>query len=245
MLTETIHYQHDGIDFKAYIARPDNNSGKRPAVLVAHAWRGQNDFAKQKAEALAEIGYVGIAIDLYGNGTTAKDDDEAFHLMLPLFLDRQLLRDRIAAALEMTKKFTYIDQESIGAIGFCFGGLAVIELLRSGATIKGAVSFHGLLGDKIDKYNATLAPISKKIHASLLILHGYKDPMTSQSDILAFQEEMTALDVDWQMNIYGRALHAFTNPQAHNEAGGMVYNRQAAERSWKAMTNFFKEIFHS
>lgn len=244
MITEVVHYQYDGVNFQGYLARPDHIEGKLPAVLVAHAWRGQDDFARKKAEDLAKLGYVGLALDLYGNATNAKDDEEALQLMLPLFLNRKLLQDRVNAGLEILKNHSFIDQDAVGAIGFCFGGLAVIELLRSGATVKGVVSFHGILGTTIDKYKATLAP-SAPIKGSLLVLHGYKDPLVSQADIIAFQEEMTKASVDWQMDIYGQASHAFSNPQADDQKNGMIYDSRVAERAWLAMTNFLNEIFRS
>jgi dienelactone hydrolase len=244
MITEVIDYQHSGVDFKGYLAKPKNISNKLPAVLIAHAWHGQDDFARKKAEELSSLGYLGFALDLYGNGTIANDNEEALQLMLPLFLNRKLLRERINAGLEALKKQEIVNHALIGAIGFCFGGLSVIELLRSGADIKGAVSFHGVLGTTIDKYKATLAP-NEKIKGNLLILHGYKDPLVSQSDIQSLQDEMTKANVDWQMNIYGQAYHAFTNPQADDKAKGLIYNRIAAERAWLAMTNFFNENFRT
>jgi dienelactone hydrolase len=244
MKTEVIRYQHDGINFHGYLARPESGKEKLPAVLVAHAWRGQDDFARKKAEELAALGYVGFALDVYGNGSSAKDNDEALQLMLPLFLDRYLLRERMRAGLKTLQQQPFVDQDNIGAIGFCFGGLCVIELLRSGANVKGVVSFHGVLGSILmDKYKATLAPNSSRILGSLLLLHGHKDPMVSPADIQNIQEEMTKANVDWQMDIYGQAYHAFTNPQANDAAGGMVYNPSVAERAWLAMTHFFNRLF--
>ena len=244
MITEIIQYQYDGVSFKGYLARPNNTKAKLPAVLVAHTWRGQDDFSRQKAEAIAELGYVGFALDLYGNATTASDDKEALQLMLPLFLNRQLLQNRMKAGLEILQSLPFVYQETIGAIGFCFGGLSVIELLRSGAPIKGVASFHGILGNTLDKYKAAPAPFAPMM-GNLLILHGEKDPHVSQSDIVSIQDEMTKANVDWQMNIYGQTYHAFTNPQADDQKSGMIYNPRTTERAWLAMTNFFTEIFCS
>jgi dienelactone hydrolase len=165
--------------------------------------------------------------------------------MLPLFLDREFLRQRIHIGLDALKQQAHVNQEAIGAIGFCFGGLTIIELLRSGANIRGAVSFHGVLGSTIDKYKAKIAPNSDKIKGSLLILHGFLDPLVSHADIVDIQNEMAKAGVDWQMNIYGKALHAFTNPQANESNIGLVYNQQAAKRAWLDMTNFFNEIFET
>lgn len=243
MLTEVIHYRHAGLEFKGYLAKPSQQTKKLPAIIVAHAWFGQDEFARKKAEALAALGYVAFAADLYGNGVTARNSEEALKLMLPLFLDRKLLRERMNAALEALKKQSCVDQEAIGAIGFCFGGLSVIEFMRSGAHVKGIVSFHGLLGNTLGKYQATPLPNSEKIHGSLLILHGYKDPLVPHSDVLSIQSELTKANVNWQMNIYGQASHAFTNPEANDESGGMLFNQQVADRAWQAMAYFFNETF--
>lgn len=245
MLTEEIHYKHDGVNFKGYLARPNITQTKLPAVLVVHTWRGQDDFARKKAEELAALGYIGFAVDMYGNATQVDNNEEALQLMLPLFLDRKLLRDRINTAFNTLTALPDVDREAIGAIGFCFGGLTVIELLRSGASIKGAVSFHGLLGNTLDKYKAPHVANSENMKGSLLILHGYNDPLVSEQDIHNIQKELTHANIDWQMNIYGQAFHAFTNPQANETELGLIYNRTAATRAWQAMVNFFSEIFSS
>ncbi|HEV8050917.1 MAG TPA: dienelactone hydrolase family protein [Parachlamydiaceae bacterium] len=245
MLTEEIHYTYEGVNFKGYLARPDTIQERLPAVIVAHAWRGQDDFARKKAEELAGLGYVGFAVDMYGNAAEVNNNEDALQLMLPLFLDRKLLRERIKAGMDALLSQPNVDPLAIGAIGFCFGGFTVIELLRSGANIQGAVSFHGLLGNTLDKYKSQPIPNSDEIKGSLLILHGFNDPYVTQQDIQNIQIEMTKANVDWQMNVYGQAFHAFTNPQADDAKGGLVYNRRAAERAWLAMTNFFNEIFSS
>lgn len=243
MQTETIHYQSDEVTLKGYLVYAKEVIVKRPAVLVAHAWKGQDEFARQKAHALAELGYIGFAIDMYGNGRTASNDEEAKKLMSPLFLDRKTLRQRVNAALEVLKKHPMVDPAATGAIGFCFGGMAVIELLLSGADLCGAVSFHGLLGNKLGENTAKKELSSTNINGSLLILHGYKDPLVSAEDIKTAQEEFSRLGIDWQFNVYGQAMHAFTNPKAQDEGSGLFFNARAAIRSWQAMTNFFEEIF--
>lgn len=245
MLTETVHYQCNNVDFRGYLAYSKEARAKRPGVIIAHAWRGQDEFARNKAHALAELGYLGFAADLYGNGTVAANNEEALQLMLPLFLDRALLRERMCAAYEVIRNHPHINEEAIGVIGFCFGGLAAIELLRSGAAIRGAVSFHGLLGDKLNEHRAATVPNAKQIKGALLMLHGYKDPLVSHADIQNVQEEFTRLGVDWQMHTYGQAMHAFSNPQANDEKNGMLFNPQAALRSWQAMCIFFEDIFPS
>lgn len=242
MLNEEIHYECEGTPLKGYLAWPDEPiAQKRPAVIVAHAWQGLDEFAKEKARALSNLGYIGFAADLYGHGKHVSKED-APTLMLPLFLDRTLLQKRIKAAYTTLQKHPLVDSRSIGAIGFCFGGLTVIELLRSGVPIRGAVSFHGLLGDTMGAHKATRAP-DQLIQGALLILHGSQDPLVSPADISTLQKELTDKGVDWQMNIYGHTAHAFTNPQAHDHESGLIFNSKVAIRAWHAMELFFEELF--
>lgn len=213
--------------------------GKRPAVVVAHAWMGQDAFARQKARDLAALGYVGFAADLFGNGLCVNTPEEAQKLIQPLLKERQLLRDRIVGAYEAIRSHPSVDPNRMGAIGFCFGGITAIELLRSGANLRGVVSFHGVLSDA----NATTVPLAKRLHGSLLMLQGHDDPMVSQADLNHFQKQMTEAGVDWQLHIYGHAQHGFTNPAAADVQRGIIYNSKANERSWQSMRNFFEEVF--
>lgn len=243
MQQETIEYICGDTLLKGFLAYDPTLNIKRPAVIVAHAWKGQDDFARNKAIALAEIGYVGFAADVYGNGISVHTDDEAQALMLPLFLNRQLLRDRINAAFDLVKEFPIVDPSQIGAIGFCFGGLTVIELLRSGADVRGVVSFHGVLGNTVANQRATCPPNAEKMDSSILILHGNDDPLVTPEDIRSLQKELTEAGVDWQMNIYGHAVHAFTNPELQDVKTGLAFDIKANYRSWIAMSTFFDEIF--
>lgn len=241
-MAEIIEYQSGNQLCRGYLAKPaSTNTG--PAIVIAHTWKGLDDFCREKAEALAKLGYTAFAADLYGDGAVAANNEEALELMLPLFLDRQLLRERIQAAVSTVKKLPQVDSQKVGAIGFCFGGLTVIELLRSGADIAAAVSFHGVLGTTIANHHAKALPIAENIRASLLILHGHEDPLVSKADINTIQEELTKAQVDWQMNIYGHAAHAFTNPEAQDTTSGLVYNAKASDRSWEAMRAFFNDVF--
>lgn len=243
MLRKRVPYEYGGIKFEGYLAYEDNEHAKRPAVLVAHTWRGQDDFAREKAEALAKLGYIGFATDVYGAGIQAANDDQAAELMAPLFRARLDLRNRINAGLEVVAKLPFVDKDRMGAIGFCFGGLVVQELLFGGASVKGVVSFHGLMGNTLGELKANPAPQAKKIHGSILLLHGNEDPLVSSDDIRHLQKKLTDAQVDWQMNIYGNVAHAFTNPLANEPKLGMVYNASAESRAWKAMYNFFEEKF--
>lgn len=237
-----VDYQLNGKTFKGYLATPIDNptKPKRAGILIAHTWRGLDDFIKDKAHELAKLGYVAMAADLFGDGKIAASDEEAASLILPLFTDRAVIQERIVAALNAFKDTQQVRHDAIGAIGFCFGGLCAIELLRSGAEIQGIVSFHGVLGDELAGHKAKRAKPSA-MKGAALILHGNEDPLVSDQDISALKKEFTEAGIDWQFHIYGHTQHAFTNPNAHDAAKGLIYNEKAARRSWKAMKDFFEE----
>lgn len=234
--TEKIDYQDGNTLLEGYAAWQSQYGEKRPAVLVVHDWSGKNKFACDKAEKLAELGYLGFAVDMYGKGKVGQTKEEKSALMQPLVQDRQLLQQRILAAFEAIKKIAIVDTQKIGAIGFCFGGLCALDLARSGADVKGVVSFHGLL-------NAPENVTAKTIKAKILALHGFDDPMVTPDAVMRFGEEMTAAKADWELDMYGNTLHAFTNPEANDRDFGTVYNKQADTRSWIAMREFFIEVF--
>lgn len=243
MKEEFISYQIDGGRFIGYLVIPDGENGqRRPGIVIAHAWLGQDEFAREKARALAKLGYVALAADLYGERREVSVE-QAPTVMMPLFQDRELLQTRIKAAFDLLRQRPEVDASQMGAIGFCFGGLTAIELFRSGVDVKGVVSFHGILGSQMGGQQAQEVPIVKNIKGSLLVLHGYEDPLVSQEDIQAFQQEMTAAHIDWQMTIYSQTAHAFTNPQANDIKHGLRFNPKSSARAWLAMQNFFQEVF--
>jgi len=234
---EAIEYKHGDVVLEGYLAYDDAVQGKRPGVLVVHEWRGLNDYGKRRAEQLAELGYIAFALDMYGKGVYAKDHEEAGKLSGIYRSDRQLMRDRARAGLEILKNHSLTDQRRMAAIGYCFGGTTVLELARGGEELLGVVSFHGSL-------NTPTPEDAKNIKGKVLVLHGANDKFISQEDITAFQEEMRKADVDWQMVFYGGAVHSFTVPEAGNDPSkGMAYNEKADKRSWEEMKQFFNEIF--
>ena len=244
METKKILYQVGDTECQGYLAYDSAQKGKRPIVLVAHAWRGQDDFARVKALELAKLGMAAFAVDLYGNGQSVKSNEKAKELMTPLFVNRQLLRDRMLGAYQAASLCDVADNSKIGAIGFCFGGLAAIELLRSGAHLKGVVSFHALLGDTLGDLKALTLPNHKKaMQGSILLLHGADDPLVAPADVTNIQKELTDARVDWQMHIFGHTTHAFTNPEANDPQGGMNYQPLSSARGWELMRHFFAEIF--
>jgi len=234
--TETVEYKQGDIVLEGYLAWDDSIEGKRPGVLVVHEWYGLNDYAKMRARMIAELGYVAFAADIFGKGQRAKTSEEAAKLSGPYVKDRLLMRARVNAALDELKKFNIVDTDRLASIGYCFGGTTVLELARSGADVRGVVSFHGGL--------STPNPSdAKNIKGSVLALQGADDPFTIP-DAPAFQQEMRDAGVDWQMVYYGGAVHSFTNPASGNDnSKGVAYNEKADHRSWEAMKTFLKEIF--
>ena len=215
---------------------------KRPLVLVAHAWRGQDAFAKRQAERLAELGFVGFALDNYGNQEPIADQ-EAPNWMLPLFLDREALQKRLAAGFDAALNLPFVDPENVGAIGFCFGGLCVLELLRSGKSVKGVVSFHPVISSEIAGHKAKEAKIHPQAKGASLILYGHDDPLVNTDELEKLEQEFSSLNIDWQVHVYGNTMHAFTNPGADNPIIGNKYNPISAKRAFTSMETFFKEKF--
>lgn len=235
MRHETVEYRHGDTVMEGFYAAPDAREGRRPGVLIAHAWFGRNQFVIDKAKSLSELGYCALALDNYGGATVGETPEAARALMEPVVGDRALLRDRLLAGLDALRAQPEVDPSQIAIIGYCFGGLCAIDLARAGADIKGAVSFHGLL------HPNGLDP--QPIKAKILALHGYSDPMVPPEQVVAFGKEMTDAGVDWQLHAYGGAVHSFSIPGANNPDHGTVYNPTAARRSWQAMMDFFEEIF--
>ena len=235
--TGTIEYRQDKAVCEGYLAYDDASKEKRPGVIVVHDWMGLGPNSKKRAEQLAQLGYIAFAVDIYGKGVRPKDSREAGKLAGLYKGDRKLMRARAVAGLDVLRNQPLADDKRIAAIGYCFGGTAVLELARSGADIAGAVSFHGGLD--------TPAPEdAKNIKGKVLVLHGADDPYAPAAQVLAFEDEMRRANVDWQVTLYSNAVHAFTIPEAGNDnSKGAAYNEKADKRSWEAMKIFFAEIF--
>ena len=215
---------------------PASATGPLPVVLVCHAWDGLNQEVRDKATKLADAGYIAFAIDVLGGGKVMTDMADLMPTMTPFFADRGMLLQRMQAALAAAKTIPGADVSRIGAMGYCFGGTAVLDLARAGGDeLKGVVSFHGgLEGNTLDN--------PKKLNVKILVLHGEDDPLVPPEQVAAFKAEMTAKQVDWQLHSYSHTVHAFTRPAANDPAFGAVYNPVADRRSWQAMLNFFDEV---
>jgi dienelactone hydrolase len=237
MVQQTVSYRQGGDELKGYLAYDPAIRGSRPAVLVVHEWWGLNDYIRRRANQLAELGYIAFAADIYGSGFVTKDPQEAGKYAGKFRGDRQLLRSRANAGLKVLLDQPLSDKRRVAAIGYCFGGTAVLELARSGAPVAGTVSFHGGL----DTPNPEDA---RAIKGKVLALHGADDTVVPPAQVHAFEEEMQMSKVDWHLVLYGGAVHSFTNPDSGSDPSkGIAYNEKADRRSWEHMKLFFAELF--
>ena len=234
--TELVEYTDNGVTLEGYLAWDDAGDASLPGVMISHAWAGRSDFECAQARRLAELGYAGFAHDLYGKGVLGGGTEENAKLMQPFLDDRRMLQRRLATVLEVFGGRPMVDASRIAAMGYCFGGLCVLDLARSGADVQGVVSLHGLLGAPDNTAGA-------KITAKVLALHGWDDPMATPEQVDAFSKEMTAAGADWQLHAYGNTLHAFTNPAANDLSLGVRYDAAADRRSWQSTRNFLAELF--
>ena len=228
---------NDGKDaLEGYLAWDDEINHPKPGVLLVHAWAGRDSFVCRQADRIASLGYVSFALDLYGKGLIGKSKDENSRLMRPFIEDRSLLKRRLLLALSVLKNQNQVNSNKIASVGYCFGGLASLDLARHSVNLRGAVSLHG---------NLTPLDVTKnhKIDTKILVLHGWKDPMVPLDDVLIFTQEMTRSHADWQLQIFGNAMHAFTKPDADDTEHGMLYDELSEKRSWDAMRIFLAEIF--
>lgn len=236
---ETVTYKLDSSTRNNFVVYDENIEGKRPAVLVIHEWWGLNDYAKMRARELAKLGYIAMAVDMYGDGKMGDDPDAAGKLATPFYMKPETAKPIFDAALEKLKAFTQTDTRKVGAIGYCFGGAQVINLAKMGEDLKGVVSFHG---------NLTVMPANKDLlKAQILVCHGAVDPFVPQTEVDQFKKQMDSIGAKYTFKAYDSATHAFTNPNA--TALGekfkipVKYNAAADTASWNDMKTFFTQVF--
>ena len=235
MITQYLDYFDGDTVLEAYVAYEETDVQK-PLVVIAHDWSGRRESACNAAERIAGMGYVGFALDMYGKGVFGSDGDTEGNaaLMNPFASDRALLRQRVSAALVAGRNVPQVDPTRVAAMGYCFGGMCVLELARAGANLLGVISIHGIL--------AASELANEAIRAKVLCLHGHDDPMVPPEQVLEFETEMTRAGVDWQLHCYGGTMHAFTHAGANNPEFGTVYNPVAEKRCYQSLTNFLAEI---
>jgi dienelactone hydrolase len=238
VVAKPVPYEIDGEAFEGVLVYDDSVSTPRPGLLAVPNWMGVNEDTVKKAARAAGDKYVVFLADMYGKSIRPSNADEARAAATTVRSDRALMRKRAQAAVEVLKAQSSevaLDVSKLGAIGFCFGGGTVLELARSGAPLKGFVSFHG----NLDTPNPADA---QNIKAPVLVLHGADDPAVPQAQVDGFIAEMKAAKTDWQLINYGGAVHSFTNPKA-NVPGSNQYHPVVAARAFKAMNDLFDEVF--
>ena len=240
VITKEVTYTANGLNHKGYLAFDDAVKGKRPGVLVVHEWWGQNDYIRKRARMLAELGFVALALDMYGEGKQAAHPEDAGKFSSAVMKNLDVAEQRFRAGLNLLKQQPQTNTQQIAAIGYCFGGGVVLAMARRGVGLKGVASFHGSLGAG--------APVAAgKVKAKVLVLNGADDPFVKPEQISAFKKEMKTAGVDYEFVNYPGAKHAFTNPGA--TANGkkfnlpLEYNAAVDKESWQKLQTFFQEIF--
>jgi len=234
---ELLQYRDGETVLQGYVAWDDAISGKRPGILLAHEWWGMNDYARQRADMLASLGYVAFALDMYGDDKVTGHGKQASAWMKQITANIQQWRHRAELGLQELRQHKWVDNKKIAAIGYCFGGATVMQLAYAGADLQAVVSFHGSLP-------VASSSDAKQIKSKILVEHGSADPFVPAERISAFQQALDQADVDWQMDIYGGARHSFTNPMAKQYGiEALAYDESADRRSWQQMQRFLKEVF--
>lgn len=237
---EPVTYTDGTTTMKGYLAYDDGMSGKRPGILVVHEWWGHNEYARKRARMLAELGYVALAVDMYGEGKQAQHPDDAGKFSGEIRKNMDLGRKRFAAARKLLAEHRFTDPKRIGAIGYCFGGSVVLQMARDGMDLAGVASFHGGL--------TTDTPAKKgAVKAKVFVATGAEDKFVPPDQVEAFEREMKAAGADFRVISYPGAVHSFTNPDA--DANGkkfnlpLAYDAEADKQSWEEMQRFFGNLF--
>jgi len=238
-ITYTVPGTTDSVVYDGYVVYDENIEGKRPAVMVIHEWWGMNEYAKRRARDLAKLGYIAMALDMYGNGKKGDDPDAAGKLAGPFYQQPASAKPIFDAAMSKLLAFPQADSTKTAAIGYCFGGAQVLNLAKMGENLRGVVSFHG---------NLTVVPANKDLlKAAVLVCHGAADPFVPQAEVDQFKKQMDSIGANYTFKAYDSATHAFTNPDA--TAMGekfklpIRYNAAADTASWNDMKAFFNTIF--
>jgi len=230
-----VEYRAGDTVLRGHLALPASGGAPRPAVLVVHEWWGRGAHSDQSAEELARLGYVGLALDMYGDGRTTSDPEQAGAWSKTIKDHPDLRFARLRAAMDVLRSLPEVDMTRVACIGYCFGGTTSLEAAWAGLDLRAVVSFHGSL-------TTPAAAHAAGVKASILVCHGADDPFVPKDSIDAFQASMRANAYDWEFAAYGGAVHSFTNPAADGSFNpGAKYHAVAAARSWALMQDFLAE----
>lgn len=242
IITKEVSYSANGTTLKGYLAYDENKEGSRPGVIVVHEWWGHNQYARKRAEMLAELGYTALAVDMYGDGKQANHPDDAGKFAMEIMQNIPTAKARFEAGIKLLKEQPQTDASKIAAIGYCFGGGVVLRMAVAGEDLAGVVSFHGSL--PIDSVSNP-----KQVKVKLLVCNGADDKFVPAEQIDAFKKAMVDAGINFKFVNYPGAIHSFTNPAADSVGKKfnlpLAYNKQADEGSWNDMKEFFKEIFQN
>jgi dienelactone hydrolase len=237
--TKSIEYQAGDATLRGFLAWDDAQDVQKPAVIVIHEWWGNDDYSHNRARQLAELGYVGFAIDMYGDGKTTQDPKQASQWATELRKNPGLARQRLQAALDTLKQQPQVDTNHVAAIGYCFGGTMALNMARWGMGLDGVVAFHANLSNPHAQKNV------EKIGTKILVAHGGSDDFVPQEQLNAFMQEMAKAGADFDVKIYPGAKHSFTNPEADKHGiEGVKYDAEADRKSWEDMKIFLSEVFN-
>lgn len=236
---EEVTYVTDSTSMKGYIAYNENQNGKRPGIIVVHEWWGHNDYVRERADQLAELGYTAIAIDMYGDGKQAGHPDDAGKFAMSVFSNLPEATARFNAALNLLKQQESVDTDKIAAIGYCFGGSVALTMANSGADLDAVVAFH----------SGVQLPVmpGEDLKAKILVCNGADDPFVSPESVTAFKEAMDATGKPYEYIAYPGVMHSFTSKAA--DANGekfelpLKYDAEADAKSWESMKSLFAEVF--
>ncbi|PRC41317.1 carboxymethylenebutenolidase [Mycobacterium sp. ITM-2017-0098] len=237
--TTSLRHDIDGATFDSVLVQrdvPDNTGATPPTVLVFHGMEGRSDAQLEFAMRLAELGYQAIAVDLFGEDVSRGGIDATGAAMAAFVEDRTALAHRLATVLDTLTAAPAVDADRVAAIGFCFGGLCVLDLARAGHPLVGVASFHGLL---------TPLPqaAQREVTAKVIVFHGWDDPFATPEDVVALGREFSGRGIDWQLHAYGNTLHAFMAPFANDPARGVLFSESASRRAWTLAEHFLAECF--
>jgi len=240
--TQKVEYTSGGDQLTGFLAYDDAVKGKRPGILVVHEWWGHNKHARERARMLAELGYTAFALDMYGTGKLADHPKKAGEFMNAAFKDWEGSQAKFNEAKKFLQAHETVDADRIGAIGFCFGGAVSLRMARGGADLDGVVAFHSALPNQ--------PPLSKgQVTASVLVINGSADGFLAPDAVASFVKEMAAANADFSYMSLKGVRHSYTNPLADEfskkfSIPAMKYDKQADQRAWKAMQNFFQRVFN-
>lgn len=235
MRQTTFLYKDQETELEGFAAY--SSEEKRPLVLLCHAWRGRDEFICEKALELAREGYAAFALDMYGKGVLGRSKEENAALKRPFLVDRTFLLRRVSKGLEVACDLPFVDSKAVACLGFGFGALCALDLARSGADMRGAVSIYG-------HFDPPKGLPQREIKAKILVLHGYLDSVSPMSELVIFQKEMDHAGVDWQCHLFGEAHHAFATPSANDPTSGILYHPLSAQRAWFQAKDFLREILY-